>query len=108
MLIQNPTATTAPKGEIKAALLADFLGKPLNASQWIKAMKAYFSINPQIYHDDEIKTTIILSKLSIRKGIPFSEIWYDKMENAVIKQADKDLTHFIKDFEKNFSLSILE
>ena len=65
-------------------------------------MKAYFSINSKIYANDEIKITLILSKMGTRKEIPFSEIWYDKMANISIKAEDKTLTHFIDDYEKNF------
>ena len=99
MSTQNLTTATTPKEEIKVALPADFSRKPTDATCWVKA---YFSINPQIYHNDKIKIATILNKMSLGKGIPFSEIWYDKMENAAIKLADKDLTHFIDDFEKKF------
>ena len=63
----------------------------------------YFSINPKIYHSDELKITLILSKMDSGKGVAFSEKWYDKMANTSIKAKEKTLTEFTKDYNLNFN-----
>ena len=65
-------------------------------------MNAYFSINPAIYKNDEIKITLILSKMGTGKGVTFSETWYDKMANATVKTKEKTLAKFMDDYDKNF------
>ena len=74
-------------------------------------MKAYFSINCQIYNSNEIKIMTILSKMSNRRGVPFLEIWYDKMENTSIKAKFKDKltasTHFLAGLDQQISTMIL-
>ena len=52
------------KTELKAALPADFSGKSSDASQWIKAMKAYFALNSTLYSSNEDKVTTTLNKMS--------------------------------------------
>ena len=66
-------------------------------------MKTYFSINPKVYHSDELKITLILSKMDTRKGVAFSEKWYDKMANTTIKPEEKTLAEFTKDYDQNFN-----
>ena len=66
-------------------------------------MNAYFSINPKIYHLDELKIALILSKMDVGKGIAFSEKWYDKMVNNSIKPEEKTLVEFTKGFNQNFN-----
>ena len=41
--------------ELKAALPSDFSGKNDDATQWIKAMKAYFTLNATLYSSDAAK-----------------------------------------------------
>ena len=65
-------------------------------------MNAYFSINPAIYKNDEIKIVLILSKMGMGKGVAFSETWYDKMANATVKTEEKTLAKFLDDYNKNF------
>ena len=60
-------------------------------------MDAYFQINPGIYSSDELKLALILSKMGTGKGITFSEKWYDKLRNSVVKPEDKTLLKFIKE-----------
>ena len=66
-------------------------------------MKAYFSINPGIYFLDEIKITLILSKMGTGKGVAFLEKWYDKMANACIKAEEKTFEKFVVDYDQNFN-----
>ena len=66
-------------------------------------MKAYFSINPGIYSSDEIKITLILSKMGTRKGVSFSEKWYDKMASTTVKAEEKTFDKFVADYDQNFN-----
>ena len=66
-------------------------------------MNAYFSINPKVYHSDELKMALILSKMDARKGVAFSEKWYNKMVNPTIKAEEKTLAKFTKDYNLNFN-----
>ena len=66
-------------------------------------MNAYFSINPKVYHSDDLKIALILSKMDTGKGVAFSEKWYDKMANASIKPEEKTLEEFTKDYNQNFN-----
>ena len=66
-------------------------------------MYAYFSINPNVYHSDELKIALILSKMNTGKGVAFSEKWYDKLANTSIKPEEKTLAEFTKDYDQNFN-----
>ena len=66
-------------------------------------MNAYFSINPKVYHSDELKIALIFSKMDTGKGVAFSEKWYDKMANSTVKPEEKTLIEFTKDYEQNFN-----
>ena len=63
----------------------------------------YFSINPEIYTSDELKIALILSKMGTRKGVAFSEKWYDKMANMTIKPEEKTLEKFMTNYNQNFN-----
>ena len=103
MSTQPMTGTSTSMGEIKTALPALFSAKPSEASQWLKAMKAYFSINPGIYSSNKIKIALILSKMGTGKGISFSEKWYDKMANTAVKPKEKTFEKFVVDYNQNFN-----
>ena len=103
MSTQTSGTTTANPSEIKTALPETFSVKPSEASWWLKAMNMYFSINPKIYHSNELKIALILSKMDIRKGVAFSEKWYDKMSNTSVKPEEKTLAEFTKDYDQNFN-----
>ncbi|KAI9573741.1 hypothetical protein HD554DRAFT_2166505 [Boletus coccyginus] len=45
----EPIPMSCAPTELKAALPADFSGEPSHAMRWIKAMRAYFAINKDIY-----------------------------------------------------------
>ena len=66
-------------------------------------MNAYFSINPKIYHSNELKIALILSKMDVGKGVAFSEKWYNKMANTSVKPEEKTLEEFTKDYDQNFN-----
>ena len=88
--------------ELKAALPADFSGEPSDAVQWIKAMKAYFSINSSIYTSDTDKVMTTLNKMSKGCRISFSEMWYDKMADTSIANTEKTFDKFTSKFESTF------
>ena len=88
--------------ELKAALPADFSGEPSDAVQWIKAIKAYFSINSSIYTSDTDKVMTTLNKMSKGHGVSFSEMWYDKMADASIANSEKTIDKFASNFESTF------
>ena len=103
MSTQPPSTTTTHVVEIKTALPAPFSGKISEASRWLKAMDAYFLINPSVYNSDELKLALILSKMGTGKGIAFSEKWYDKLQNSKLKPEDKTLAKFVEDYNENFN-----
>ena len=103
MSTQTSGTKTVTLSEIKTALPAPFSGKTSEASRWLKAMDTYFLINPNIYSSDELKLALILSKMGTGKGITFSEKWYDKLKNTMLKPEDKTLVKFAKDYNKNFN-----
>ena len=103
MSTQTPSTTTTHVVEIKTALPAPFSGKISEASRWLKAMDTYFLINPSVYHSDELKLALILSKMGTGKGIAFSEKWYDKLQNSKLKPEDKTLAKFVADYNENFN-----
>ena len=100
----QPTSTMmATPSEIKTALPAPFMGKTSEVSRWLKAMDAYFLINPGIYKFNKLKIALILSKMGTRKGIAFLEKWYNRMKNTMLKPKDKTLEKFIEDYNENFN-----
>ena len=103
MSTQPTTGTSTSTGEIKTALPTPFSAKPSEASRWLKAMKAYFSINLGIYSSDEIKIALILSKMDTGKGVSFLGKWYDKMANISIKAEEKTFEKFEADYNQNFN-----
>ena len=88
--------------ELKAALPADFSGEPANAVQWIKAMKAYFSINSSIYTSDTDKVMTTLNKMSKGRRVSVSEMWYDRMADTAIANTEKTFDKFASNFESTF------
>ena len=92
--------------EFKAALPADFSGDPTDSICWIKAMRAYFTINSKLYSTNEIKVMTTLNKMSKDRGIDFSEMWYDRMSNATIDAKEKTFDKFAKNFEITYPFDI--
>ena len=88
--------------ELKVALPADFSGEPTDAVRWIKAMKAYFSINSLIYISDIDKVMTTLNKMSKGCGVSFSEMWYDKMADTSVANSEKTFDKFALNFESTF------
>ena len=88
--------------ELKVALPADFSGESADAVRWIKAMKAYFSINSSIYTSDIDKVMSTLNKMSTGRGVAFFEMWYGKMANTSITNSEKTFDKFASNFESTF------
>ena len=96
----TPISTKAQ--ELKVALPADFSGEPSDAVRWIKAMKAYFSINSFIYTSNVDKVMTTLNKMSKGHGVSFSEMWYDKMVDTSIANSKKTFDKFASNFKSIF------
>ena len=88
--------------ELKAALPADFSGKNNDATRWIKAMKAYFTLNSTLYSSNATKIMTTLNKMSSGRGAPYAETWYDRMADTSITNSKKTFNKFTLDFESMF------
>ena len=88
--------------ELKAALPLDFSGKEDDATRWIKAMKAYFTLNATLYSSDAAKIMTTLNKMSGGRGAPYAETWYDRMADTNVPNAEKTFDKFVDDFETTF------
>ena len=88
--------------ELKAALPSDFSGKNDNATCWIKAMKAYFTLNSTLYSSDAARIMTTLNKMSGGRGAPYAETWYDRMANNTVPNAEKTFDKFVEDSESTF------
>ena len=69
--------------ELKATLPSDFSGKEDDATHWIKAMKAYFTLNATLYSSDAAKIMTTLNKMSGGRGAPYAETWYEDRKSVV-------------------------
>ena len=87
---------------LKAALSADFSGKNNDTTRWIKAMKAYFTLNSTFYSSDTAKIMTTLNKMSGERGASYAETWYDKMADSSIANSKKTFDKFTLDFESTF------
>ena len=88
--------------EIKAGLPDDFSGRNKDATRWLLTMKAYFTLNQDIYKDDQTKTVVLLNKMSKGRGAIFAEGWYLKLMDATIPENEKVLSKLCDDFEEAF------
>ena len=68
----------------------------------MKAMKAYFAINPTTYATDDVKTITMPNKMSKGWGDYFSETWYDKVADPAIKAANKTFDKIAEAFTSMF------
>ena len=88
--------------ELKATLPSDFSGKNDDATRWIKAMKAYFTLNATLYSSDAARIMTTLNKMSGGRGAPYAETWYDRMTDNTVPNAEKTFDKFVNDFESTF------
>ena len=88
--------------ELKATLPSDFSGKEDDATRWIKAMKAYFTLNTTLYSSDAAKIMTTLNKMSGGRGAPYTETWYDRMTDTNVPNSEKTFDKFVDDFETTF------
>ena len=88
--------------ELKAALLASFSGKTDNATWWIKAMKAYLTLNSTLYNSDTAEIMTTLNKMRSGRGASFAEIWYDKMADTLVTNSEKKIDKFYNNFKTTF------
>ena len=97
-----PPVMSSHTAELKATLPADFSGKNNDATQWIKAMKAYFTLNVTLYSSDAAKIMTTLNKMSSGRGAPYAKTWYDKMADTSITNSEKTFDKFTLDFKSTF------
>ena len=100
-----PTASpimSSHTAELKATLPTNFSGKNDDATQWIKAMKAYFTLNTTLYSSDTTKIMTTLKKMSAGRGAPYAKTWYDKMADTSITNSEKTFDKFTLDFKTTF------
>ena len=88
--------------QIKAALPANFSGETKDAVQWVKAMEAYFWVNPSTYTTDNAKSVTMLNKMSQGQGRQFADTWLDILADSNVKAADKDFNHVKQVFADMF------
>ena len=88
--------------EYKAGLLEDFSGKNDNATCWLLAMKAYFTMNDEIYKDEKTTVLIFLNKLSKGRGGTFAKGWYLRLANLAIPESEKTVKKLCNAFEETF------
>ena len=67
-------------------------------------MKAYFTMNNEIYKDEQTTMLIFLNKLSKGRGGTFAEGWYLKLANPAILESEKTFKKLCKAFEEAFIL----
>ena len=88
--------------EIKAGLPDDFSGRNKDATRWLLTMKAYFTLNQDIYKDDQTKTVVLLNKMSKGRGAIFAEGWCLKLVDDSIPKIEKTLEKLDNKFEEVF------
>ena len=65
-------------------------------------MKAYFTINNEIYKDEKTTVLVFLSKMSKGRGGTFTECWYLKLANPAIPESEKTFKKLCSTFEETF------
>ena len=65
-------------------------------------MKAYLTINQEIYSDEKTWLLILLNKMGKRQGTTFVEGWYLKLQDNVIPLSKKTLEKPYEDFTQSF------
>ena len=80
--------------EFKAGLPETFSGKNDNATCWLLAMKAYFTMNDEIYKDKKTTVLVFLNRMSQGRGGTFAEDWYLKLANPAIPESERLLKNY--------------
>ena len=88
--------------EFKAGLLETFSGKNDDATCWLLAMKAYFTMNDEIYKDKKTTVLVFLNRMSQGRGGTFAEGWYLKLANPAIPESEKTFKKLCTAFEDTF------
>ena len=95
-------STTTSTAEIKVALPADFSEETGDAVQWVKAMEAYFQVNPSTYTTDDAKLVTMLNKMSQGAECHSVDNWLDILADLNVKSVDKDFDHIKQAFADMF------
>ena len=94
--------------EMKAGLPEDFSRKNEDTTCWLRAMKAYFIMNEEIYHNEKHMVMVLLSKMSKGRGATFTEGWYLKLSNNKVPKDKKTFKKICTAFEETFILKDLK
>ena len=86
--------------EFKAGLPEDFSGKNDDAMHWLLAMKAYFTMNNEIYKEEKTTVLIFLHKLSKGRGSTFAEGWYLKLANPANPESERPSKNYVEPLKK--------
>ena len=96
--------------ELTAGLPEDFSGEGGDATRWILAMAAYFTISEATYaqYDNKTKMLVMLNKMSKGRGATFSEGWDYKIFDKSLPCEQKTFRRLSMDFHWAFILKDLQ
>ena len=97
----NMTEMMSYPSELKVGLPEDFSGNSKDSNRWMLSLQAYFEMNSSIYND-KAKLLTALNKMSKRRGKPFSEGWFYKLNNAIIPDSEKTQDKMVASFKMTF------
>ena len=100
--LQNKERLMDEPAELKAGLPEDFSGRNEDATWWLFAMKAYLTINQEVYSDEKTRLLVMLNKMSKGWGTTFTEGWYLKLLDEETPLEEKTLERMYKDFIQAF------
>ena len=87
--------------ELKAGLPEDFSGNSKDSNRWMLSLQAYFKMNSSVYND-KAKLLTALNKMSKRRGKPFLEGWFYKLNDAIIPDSKKTWDKMVASFKMIF------
>ena len=97
----NMTEMMSYPSELKAGLPEDFSRNSKDLNRWMLSLQAYFEMNSSVYND-KAKLLMALNKMSKRRGKPFSEGWFYKLNNAIIPDSEKIWDKMVASFKTTF------
>ena len=87
--------------ELKAGLPKDFSGNFKDLNRWMLSLQAYFEMNSSVYNN-KAKLLTALNKMSKRRGKPFSEGWFYKLNDTTIPDNEKTWDKMVASFNMTF------
>ena len=92
---------TSCLSELKAGLPEDFSRNSKDLNRWMLSLQAYFEMNSSVYNN-KAKLLMALNKMSKRRGKPFSEEWFYKLNDATIPDSKKTWDKMVASFKMTF------